>query len=200
MPSVNSCENNFGTEVDPPTIPFGKDIAGKSNYCGVAGEMGASRKATDGTAVNWTYDGTPGGTSRYKGIFYALSRTKIKDIIDGTTKTMMVAERDGSYHDNYLKPLGMRGRKAAVWEGPIEAVYQDEYLVNVSDTLAGGAYLINAAIPGTKSTAYSVGSLHKGGANVTMADGSVRFIAESIDSPTWKALGGISDGVALKDY
>jgi prepilin-type N-terminal cleavage/methylation domain-containing protein/prepilin-type processing-associated H-X9-DG protein len=201
MGPTNAIENNFGSEVDPAPAPWGKDIAGKSNYVGVAGNSGATRQTTSGTPY-WNWDTkaapSPGDT---KGVFYVNSKTRIKDIVDGTTKTLMIAERDGSYVNNVIKPLGTRGRKAACWAGPVEAYYQDEFLVNVGDlTDVGGAYLINASISGTKQTAYSVGSLHTGGANVAMADGSVRFIPESIDTATWKALGGIEDGKALKDY
>lgn len=40
----------------------------------------------------------------------------------------------------------------------------------------------------------SAGSYHTGGANTCMADGSVRFFAESIDFATWQALGTKANG------
>jgi prepilin-type N-terminal cleavage/methylation domain-containing protein len=203
MGPINALMNNFTYEaVDPAANPWGKDIAGKSNYCGVAGNRGASRLSTSGDTIYWNYDGKgPPDPKDTKGIFYVASKTKIKDITDGTSKTLMLAERDGSYMVNYNKPFGTRGRLASIWAGPIEPYYIDQYLVNTGDTNdVGGAYLINASIPGTKQTAYSVGSLHQGGANVTLGDASVRFIAESIDTTTWKYLGGIEDGKSLQQY
>ncbi|MEX1224556.1 MAG: DUF1559 domain-containing protein [Pirellulales bacterium] len=40
-------------------------------------------------------------------------------------------------------------------------------------------------------------SQHPGGVHMTLADGSVRFISESIDYPTWVFLGDKSDGEAV---
>jgi prepilin-type processing-associated H-X9-DG protein len=40
-------------------------------------------------------------------------------------------------------------------------------------------------------------SYHPGGANVSMCDGSVRFVQETIDADTWMAAGSISGGESL---
>jgi prepilin-type processing-associated H-X9-DG protein len=37
-------------------------------------------------------------------------------------------------------------------------------------------------------------SLHPGGVNVGMGDGSVRFVKDSIDTTTWWAIGSINGG------
>jgi prepilin-type processing-associated H-X9-DG protein len=37
-------------------------------------------------------------------------------------------------------------------------------------------------------------SYHSGGANVCLADGSVRFVRESIDFDTWRAMGSRAGG------
>ncbi len=44
---------------------------------------------------------------------------------------------------------------------------------------------------------FTTRSLHTGGVNAMMGDGSVTFVSESVDFLTWRAVGGISDGVAL---
>ncbi|HVX63727.1 MAG TPA: DUF1559 domain-containing protein [Pirellulales bacterium] len=44
------------------------------------------------------------------------------------------------------------------------------------------------------------GSLHPGGCNVTMADGSVRFIPESTDLTVLSALCTIADGISIGDF
>jgi len=43
--------------------------------------------------------------------------------------------------------------------------------------------------PGHSRLSAGLGSLHPGGANLAFADGSVRFIKESIDLPTYRVLG-----------
>ncbi|HZZ26564.1 MAG TPA: DUF1559 domain-containing protein [Pirellulales bacterium] len=215
MGQTNQMMNNLYDSMDPAARPYGKDIAAKSNYVGVAGNRGAYAEDTlsgTGTApFAYTWDTMlPPVSTDTMGVFYYNSKTKIKDITDGTSKTLMLGERDSSYFSNYTKPCGTRGRMASLWAGPTEERYVPQYLANVGDnTDNGGAYLINSVIPSTtagscggasKQTEYAIGSLHIGGANVAFADASVHFISEAIDPATWKAMGGINDGRLQKDF
>ena len=43
-------------------------------------------------------------------------------------------------------------------------------------------------------------SRHTGGVNVVMGDGSIRFISNTIDLFTWRALGTQSDGLVLGNF
>jgi len=204
---LNQPANKETTSPNPPD-PYGKDNIGKSNYVGIAGTEGA-KNGDDGTAWSWW------GSASYKkvynekkGVFYYNSKIRINDITDGTSKTFALGERDGSYVDTYSKPLGTRGHIAGAWIGPSEGRYISEVLANVVATAAisnsnngdGGAFLLNGYTFGstaTKDQAYGCGSLHPGGANMGMADASVRFISENIDSATWEMLGGINDGNSM---
>ncbi len=209
MGTANPVLNNTSEANQPAAAPWGKDVSAKSNYVGVGGNRGALRQDSAGFA--WTWDSrNPIDYQDYKGVFYANSKTKVKDITDGTSKTFVIAERDGSYLNNYTRTCGARGRMASIWVGPTEERYLDQYFVNLGDSGdAGGAYLVNALIPvdnsadcGSvgKKTAYAAGSVHANGANMALADGSVRFIPDGIDTATWKNMGGISDGHTLKDF
>ena len=42
-------------------------------------------------------------------------------------------------------------------------------------------------------------SYHTGGVNVGMADGSVRFVRETIDFATWQAMGSMAGGEVLQN-
>lgn len=46
----------------------------------------------------------------------------------------------------------------------------------------------------------SASSAHPGGVNVLLGDGSVRFVAETLDTITWWALGSRNDGMVLGEY
>jgi hypothetical protein len=211
MGTANPCLNNVNEANQPAGTPWGKDVSAKSNYLGVAGNRGALRQDSGTPSFNWTWDSkTPVDYADTKGVFYANSKTHIKDITDGTSKSLMIVERDGSYLDGYTKACGTRGRLAGIWVGPTESRYLDQYLVNIGDeTDVTGAYLVNATIPADnsadcgsvgKKTAYAAGSVHVGGANAALCDGTVHFIGDNVDSATWKSLGGISDARMLRGF
>ena len=44
---------------------------------------------------------------------------------------------------------------------------------------------------------FAARSLHRGGVNAAMADGSVHFVSESIDLNTWRALGTVASGEVI---
>ncbi len=62
-----------------------------------------------------------------------------------------------------------------------------------------GATLAVVAAVATSATPASAG-YHSSGVNVGMADGSVRFIHDSVSIQTWRTLGTRSDGQVLSDY
>lgn len=61
----------------------------------------------------------------------------------------------------------------------------------------------NSNIPDVSSCGWGVfasRSNHPGGVNVAMCDGSVRFVSESIDLQTWRAVGARNDGQFLGEW
>jgi prepilin-type N-terminal cleavage/methylation domain-containing protein/prepilin-type processing-associated H-X9-DG protein len=50
---------------------------------------------------------------------------------------------------------------------------------------------------GPTFSAINARSYHPGGVNVLMGDGSVRFVKDSVNGPTWRALGTISKGEVI---
>jgi len=47
---------------------------------------------------------------------------------------------------------------------------------------------------------YAARSGHPGGVNVTLGDGSVRFVSDTIKLETWRALGSCSGGEVSSEF
>jgi prepilin-type N-terminal cleavage/methylation domain-containing protein len=179
----------------------GKDAFGKSNYVGVAGQFGASDpsqsppyyfvnpadvanpSSTFTTAQRELYQGT-------FGIFGGNQKTKLKDVTDGSSKTLMVAERDGGNEGE--TEGGLSPRRAAYWTGAIRARWLNSHLTNVRNDV-DGHFLINAP-----KFRYGVGSLHAGGgANCLLGDGHVVFFSENMDGTAWALSGSMADNQVI---
>jgi prepilin-type N-terminal cleavage/methylation domain-containing protein/prepilin-type processing-associated H-X9-DG protein len=114
------------------------------------------------------------------------SRVRITDIADGTTSTIMVLEAAG-------RPLVYRGRSArpdlsndqgigwADSEGPFS-------LDGASSDGASEGCGLDCAAPMNRKNDNEPYSFHSGGINAVFADGSVRFIRDSIPLLTFAAL------------
>ncbi|MBN2578951.1 MAG: DUF1559 domain-containing protein [Pirellulales bacterium] len=129
-----------------------------------------------------------GPRKRFLGIFLPNSATKFKDITDGTSHTLMLGE---------LQRLRPRSSDSLVERA--ETSYDGWALGGVAtlfDTTTDPAH----NNPGGMNNWFfeSPGSMHRGGAQFSMADGSVRFISENIDSATndslFPRLGSMADG------
>lgn len=95
---------------------------------------------------------------RYNGLFFANSKIRIRDIIDGTSNTFMVGEKC---------VVGRSG----IWPGPRSNFHE-------SDVVSDGSY---ASKFNRSDTGYS--SRHLGGMLMfLLCDGSVRPVHESLDS------------------
>jgi len=94
----------------------------------------------------------------------------MRDVIDGTTNTMMLCET----------PF----KKNVVQYGPFWTAWN--YTSGVE--MGPGKQVINsrtgsacAGAPFTCPTAWGAGSMHDGGMHITLADGSSRFVSQNID-------------------
>lgn len=158
---------------------------GKSNYVAVAasGYSGQDRGDADRDMPTRSVPipgyNLPGYNSKYNGCFWHNSETTIASITDGTSNTFVVAERDG---------LGVpQGRHASHWMGPSNATWLNQGMTGID---ADPTYRLNVTPTGIDLNQWDTpGSLHPGGANFTMGDGSVHFISDTIDGNIYEALG-----------
>ncbi len=122
------------------------------------------------------------------GVIYTLSRTRFKDITDGTAQTLMLAENYSDYDTALKRELsGPHCPNAQCHLGKLWA------FANLVTT----AYGINQ---GTSHSESGVYSFHAGGANFAFADGHVEFLGETIGQDVLKALTTRAGGEVVGAY
>jgi prepilin-type N-terminal cleavage/methylation domain-containing protein/prepilin-type processing-associated H-X9-DG protein len=136
----------------------------------------------------------PGG-QHLDGMFYAKSRTKLTDVTDGLTNTLMGSEMVVSPDVTYWDTRGL------MHEG-VEGgqVFSTIYPPNsaIGDNAMGYCQPIPQA-PCLTAQSWLNGyqlarSYHAGGVNALLGDGSVRFISNSVNPQVYKDLGSRSGG------
>jgi prepilin-type N-terminal cleavage/methylation domain-containing protein/prepilin-type processing-associated H-X9-DG protein len=187
---------------------------GKSNYVACAGTWGAYAVNAAPSVAPEDAKTRPGSNTGAAGWYFGLSngifgiaapltggataRTcGIKDITDGTSKTIAIGERDGSSDTN---PNGYHG---GIWIGPANPKggsncgVLGQTGIDADNLFESNGKSPYGTGPGTTSTGfrdYGFSSVHTGGANFCMADGGVQFLAVSTDYLVYKALGTRADG------
>ena len=165
----------------------------------------------NGGAIN--YYGNKGssilwGDPNQDGVMFVRSRVRFRDIIDGTSNTCAFAERMLTDGNN-----GVVSPDSDVFLATTDPATQDEavtmcYAVDINDlanqfpNLMGAPWIdgkhgyVHVDVPNRRSCGFypakatmPASSRHEGGVHSVLCDGSVRFISESIDRHTWRALG-----------
>ena len=155
---------------------------GKNNYIG---SFSAYFNATNPTV-------SFGGGSDRPTVFYQNSGVNFRDVTDGLSNTILVAERA-------TKPLSglPAGGMWIGWHnlpGPAITVHEFQVRIRINRNTNDTDYVING------STIYNASSEHKGGAQFLMGDGAVRFISENINIRTYSALGTIDGGEVVGEF
>lgn len=170
-------------EESTPDAPWHKTM-GKTNYLGCMGRSGITGSISlDGPIPHGADLGKQGlNSDDLIGVFSTRSKTQLADIKDGLSNTFMFGEVTGSWQ----KPESYSGRLNSFWW-----------------ICANGQYtrfmMPYPWSPGLKriqsGDASKFNSLHSGGVHMCYADGSVRFVSYTIDTPLWFILGGIKEGL-----
>jgi prepilin-type N-terminal cleavage/methylation domain-containing protein/prepilin-type processing-associated H-X9-DG protein len=126
--------------------------------------------------------------SQVRGMFGTWGpRLSLKSATDGTSSTLLLGEMlpgENQMRDNHWASTGPR--RAVTTIIPIN--YHTDYLGADGCTAAPLRYYANANV------ADGFRSWHSGGANFALADGSVRFLSQTIDHQTFQYLGCRNDG------
>jgi prepilin-type processing-associated H-X9-DG protein len=175
----------------------GGTVAFQGSYAVSAGGMTWSGSTP--TQVD-TGAGNPGG------MFYRDSRTRITDAQDGSSNTLMASE--GVIRGN---GTGAWGELGGYWGGAPHGSYAfstfeapntsvPDRVYSCKSTTFPRAPCVNGNAGGLSGRWNFARSYHTGGVNVVMGDGSIRFINNSIDLFTWRALGTMSDGLVVGNF
>jgi prepilin-type N-terminal cleavage/methylation domain-containing protein/prepilin-type processing-associated H-X9-DG protein len=138
------------------------------------------------------------------GVFYLNSRVRVVDVSDGLAQTLFVGELVRSSSLGWVSgtrstlrntgsPLNGLDRKMiedAAGPPPLPA---DLTAIEFERMIAAGEHKIAPGFVG------GFGSQHPGGANFAFGDGSVRFLAQTIEQTVFQRLGNRADGEPIDD-
>ncbi|MCA9113514.1 MAG: DUF1559 domain-containing protein, partial [Planctomycetaceae bacterium] len=154
-----------------------------------------------------------GGTYCNNGMLPVYRSMRMRDVTDGTSNTMIVAEQSGQVNgiENSANPLGG-------WHGWVNnSGEQMDPGTDLSTLTAVNGYLggmttvrhpINSywttGAPSSASSEYEVNtvinSFHEGGIHALLADGSVRFLSENMNLQTLLNLSVRDDNQVLGEF
>jgi prepilin-type N-terminal cleavage/methylation domain-containing protein/prepilin-type processing-associated H-X9-DG protein len=128
--------------------------------------------------------------SEFLGMFYVNSRTRMADVSDGTTQTIMIGE-----------VLRLNGQDLNLNDIPTDP--NEQHLIS-SDGWAWGGPATLFSTRNTPNKAFhfdNPGSDHSGGLmQACFADGSVHQINENIDLRVFQDLGSMADGRSVEEW
>ncbi len=115
---------------------------------------------------------------------------KMRDITDGTSNTAGIAEiikvRDGyDWRGVWSYPEGCHYQHDRTPNTQIPDELRNSFCVDAPEAPCIGTYANYA----TRAILMSARSRHPGGAQALLMDGAVRFVSETVDLDTWRALG-----------
>ncbi|WP_437192164.1 DUF1559 domain-containing protein [Planctomicrobium sp. SH527] len=173
-----------------PGSPVLADATGNYGISATNTGTGGAKTCYDFVTFPWINGGCEnwaGSASTTRRMFGGNSRCRIGDITDGTSNTVAMAETTLNVINGRPPAWGYRG-----WVMP--GIDLSGHVIN------NWTWLTNDPIIGRLGTWSRPGSLHTGGIHVLLADGSVRFLSENIDTTTRRNLSYMADGEVLGEY
>jgi prepilin-type processing-associated H-X9-DG protein len=178
-----------------PSDPNGGGLAdfssGGQNGVDPREDLRATNMAAVSDSTDWTCDTNqlwPKELRKANGTFGERDGCRMKQITDGTSKTLLVGEVTGDIPTNYSSFVWASFNLADTLDG-----------INGPFSLPGGVYASTGpgGILGFRKSGFS--SWHPGGCHFVLADGSVRFIADSISAHLLSAYTTRAGGEASND-
>jgi len=198
MQCMGSHADHFGSLIYPAATPNASSpIRPRTQYHGVFGRNSKTRIAdiTDGTSNTALFGEIkkgPNGTG-------SLAAVPAGDKRDFMVATNVAATWTGN--DLLRPPAACENRATTAWlyrglqyyRGLLVATYYNH-------TLPPNARFRDCVTSTTYQGHLAARSYHVGGAQICLADGSVRFVSENIDSNVWSGVGTISNGEVSGEF
>jgi len=171
-----------------PSSPLPNQRAGfgASSYVGNMGNTTLWGSTTFGCGV--VYGDRNNGVLRFSNNNTDTWVTRIADITDGTSNTVMAGEIGTTPS---VSPNTTSNPQNPVWAGGTGGG------CNGTSTLPGVLRIMDPAYPLNGNFDQSFGSYHSGGANFLLCDGSVRFLSNGVNPTVYSAMGSRNGGEAF---
>ncbi|WP_437221828.1 DUF1559 domain-containing protein [Planctomicrobium sp. SH661] len=116
------------------------------------------------------------------GILYHNSNTRVRDVTDGLTNVFLVGESPYQYSASNGDGFGVGWASA----------HFESFVTNTGGT----TFPLNTKSPGHDTVGY-FGSHHVGGAHFLLGDGSVQFVNQNMNLPTYQQMGIRNDALPV---
>lgn len=204
VPGWNCPSNRNPPIVEPAKVSWFQSYEGQiADYVGIAGayEDPAGRSGVCSGANKY------GGYACENGVLYPNGWVRMRDVIDGTSNTLIVGEQGGK-----VGSKDIRASYGGAWAGyanirrPSQIAAGNSFYGSGITTLR---YPINSDENVCVSSSgcdqpYSpntvLNSMHPGGANTGFVDGSVHFLSQTILMDTFRRLAVKDDGLVVGDF
>ena len=187
--STYTCPSDLEPELRTVTnsVPYYMLDGRRSNYV-----MMASRYTE--------YDCPPlrGTSPEGRGMYFTDTATKFADVRDGLSNTVMIGEsRQEKWRESYGPFWGSGTHTSSHGTVYWPAHRWAPTTLPNAPWYNYGSWSDSSQNPKGLPYAWRISSLHPGGVNMTMGDGSVRFIKDTINAYTWWSLQTIRDGEVI---
>lgn len=208
---------------DPDQLPA--SLGARNNY---TVNMGTNIMYTTGDPAHPNFGQPPFngpfsfGTAATFGSGVVGTTSGFRDVLDGTSNTAMFSEKNKGDGSNAISMPEADTYRPGTYPATADQAMADCFAVNTQDLTKQGNSNVGAPwmsnshsvtqywhvmTPNTRSCMFpslriatTAGSRHPGGVMMSLCDGSVRFVANSVDLAIWRALGTRGNGEAIGAY